>query len=135
MLKVGIAWRDGQKMGPVLLVRLGTAWVTLGTAIAFLRMQLAAWEEAGVQFVLNSGWRSWDEQKALHLDFLAGKRKAVVDPPGESNHQDGRALDIESGNGSNAAFKWLTANAARFGFKRTVKSEPWHWEYRPEVNA
>lgn len=26
-------------------------------------------------------------------------------------------------------FAWLEANARRFGFKRTVTGEPWHWEY------
>ena len=24
---------------------------------------------------------------------------------------------------------WLNANGARFGFARTVPSEPWHWEW------
>ena len=28
---------------------------------------------------------------------------------------------------------WLTRNAARFGFK-PLKSEEWHWEYRPEIS-
>ena len=39
-----------------------------------------------------------------------------------SNHQNGRALDLTTS-------PWLTDNAARFGFRRTVPSEAWHYEF------
>jgi hypothetical protein len=42
--------------------------------------------------------------------------------PGYSNHQSGRALDL-------SVSSWLVNNAARFGFKRTVPSEAWHYEF------
>jgi hypothetical protein len=42
--------------------------------------------------------------------------------PGYSNHQNGRAVDVSTSS-------WLFANAAKFGFVRTVPSEDWHWEY------
>jgi hypothetical protein len=42
--------------------------------------------------------------------------------PGYSNHQSGRALDL-------TVSSWLANNAARFGFKRTVPSEAWHYEF------
>jgi LAS superfamily LD-carboxypeptidase LdcB len=48
--------------------------------------------------------------------------------PGKSNHQSGRALDIAVISVP-GALAWLESNAAGFGFKRTVASEPWHWEY------
>jgi hypothetical protein len=48
--------------------------------------------------------------------------------PGLSNHQSGRAVDI-SFNRASGAYEWLEANAMTFGFKRTVRGEPWHWEY------
>jgi LAS superfamily LD-carboxypeptidase LdcB len=56
----------------------------------------------------------------------------VVAVPGWSNHQSGTAIDIP-GNGLKRAkvFPWLEANAAKYGFKRTVSSERWHYEYRP----
>ena len=47
--------------------------------------------------------------------------------PGHSNHQSGRALDIAVS--SPGALAWLSHNGSRFGFKRTVRGEPWHWEY------
>jgi len=25
--------------------------------------------------------------------------------------------------------RWLERNARRFGFRRTVPTEPWHWEW------
>ncbi|MCZ7629747.1 MAG: M15 family metallopeptidase [Microthrixaceae bacterium] len=51
--------------------------------------------------------------------------------PGRSMHEQGRALDIKSGgvlitSRSSAAFQWLAANAARYGFYN-LPSEPWHW--------
>jgi hypothetical protein len=52
--------------------------------------------------------------------------------PGYSNHQDpsgSQAIDIHQATG--ARYVWLKKHANRFGFIRTVGSEPWHWEYRP----
>ena len=46
--------------------------------------------------------------------------------PGFSNHQIGRALDIDLDSDSRA---WLGAHARAHGFYRTVKGEPWHWEF------
>lgn len=51
--------------------------------------------------------------------------------PGSSMHERGLAVDLTV-NGSaitsrdSAAFRWLAANAARFGFYN-LPSEPWHW--------
>ena len=52
-------------------------------------------------------------------------------PPGLSNHEKGLAIDFTyNGKGmdsqSNPGFKWLAANAARYGLKNFAK-EPWHW--------
>ena len=51
--------------------------------------------------------------------------------PGKSMHERGLAIDFTV-NGrvissrSDAAFQWLAANAASFGFYN-LPSEPWHW--------
>jgi LAS superfamily LD-carboxypeptidase LdcB len=129
MIRTGEMWRGGTLLGTSVLVKVFGVWMTVGTAIAFLRMAAAAFSD-GVTFTVNSGWRSNEEQAQLYALFTSGQRAAVVAPPGHSNHQAGDALDIESGNGSNAAFAWLNANGAKYGFRRTVASEPWHWEYR-----
>ena len=54
-------------------------------------------------------------------------------PPGSSNHQMGKALDI-SQNGipipsqNSILFKWLVKNGAKYGLVN-LPSEPWHWSY------
>lgn len=95
-------------------------------AEAFGRMREAA-KAAGIQIKINSSFRSWNEQAILYAKHLIGG--PVAAKPGYSNHQGGTAVDIETANGTNAAFRWLNGNAAKFGFRRTVTSEPWHWEY------
>jgi len=53
--------------------------------------------------------------------------------PGYSAHERGLAVDFQS-NGvfintqSNPAFRWLAANAGRYGFIN-LPSEPWHWSH------
>ncbi|MFV0257242.1 MAG: D-alanyl-D-alanine carboxypeptidase family protein [Acidimicrobiales bacterium] len=51
--------------------------------------------------------------------------------PGRSNHEQGLAIDFRYNGGtitsrSNAGFKWLAANAGKYGFYN-LPSEPWHW--------
>ncbi len=89
-------------------------------------------------------FRTWPEQARMirnHPDKAA--------PQGRSNHQGGLALDINgmqskisgrtlliSGSGKLGAsiygpvFDWMQKNAWKFGWRRTVPSEIWHWEFR-----
>ena len=51
--------------------------------------------------------------------------------PGFSKHEHGRAIDFTYNGASivshdNPGFRWLAANAPRFGFVN-LPSEPWHW--------
>ena len=40
-------------------------------------------------------------------------------------------MDIGGVNGyGTAAYRWLSANAGRFGFKNDVGGEYWHFDYR-----
>ncbi len=96
-------------------------------ALAFGSMRDAArWDS--VTLVVNSAFRTFEQQAALRALYESGKG-ALAAKPGYSNHEGGTAADIESDSGRNAAFQWLTANASAYGFKRTVASEPWHWEF------
>lgn len=99
--------------------------VEISTARAFLRMQAAAAED-GVGLGIESGFRTAEQQRELFRAWRRGHGNKAA-RPGESNHQSGRALDIAFRNRD--GFAWLEANAAAFRFKRTVKGEPWHWEY------
>lgn len=100
--------------------------VEIRTARAFLDMRAAA-AEAGVELRLESGFRTAEQQRELYRAWRVGKGNKAA-RPGTSNHQSGRALDIAVISVP-GALEWLEVNAASFGFKRTVKSEPWHWEH------
>jgi len=98
--------------------------VELHTAQMFARMRAAA-KAAGVILRVVSGFRTMAEQEVLYAAYLAGTG-AQAARPGFSNHQSGRALDLNTRDPG--VYAWLTAHAREFGFRRTVPSEIWHWE-------
>lgn len=91
---------------------------------------VTAAEREGVHLRPSDGRRVAFRTDEMQAE-LKRERPAFAANPGESNHQGGIALDVDTDNGTNAAFKWLTANAHSYGWRRTVSYEPWHWEYRP----
>jgi hypothetical protein len=112
-----------------------------------LYVMFVAAENDGVPLNLESGFRTNGQQKALY-DCYQKKLNTgncpcgscnEAAPPGYSNHQSGHAVDITttcSEGQSDASckkqspmFTWLMANAGFYGFEKTVKSEPWHWEW------
>lgn len=118
-----------------------------GAAIALDQMSKAYAAETGDAAGLRavSGYRSSARQAELFAAAVAryGSPEAArkwVAPPGSSAHQSGRAVDLDMGppNGSSqvdaqrltARWRWLTVNAARFGFF-PYSAEPWHWEWNP----
>jgi D-alanyl-D-alanine carboxypeptidase len=100
-------------------------------AVAFEQMYTEA-REAGLWLWVISGHRSWAEQKYLYRQYRKGLGPRAA-RPGRSNHQRGTAVDIAVRNTTTLTYEWLATNACRFGFRRTVSSEPWHWEYRPRT--
>ncbi len=109
-------------------------------AVDFALMQAAALRD-GVTFVINSAFREHEHQQRLYKDYQRkmahweatgrdpAKRPFPVGVPGFSLHQSGKAVDIETAGGTNAAYLWLEKHAAGFGFKRTVPREAWHFEH------
>ncbi len=98
------------------------------SANAYYVMAKAA-AQKGVHLKVISGFRSYAQQKYLYNCYkncncnncnLAAK-------PGYSNHQSGHAVDLNTS--ASKVYSWLKANAAKYGWKRTVPSEPWHWEW------
>ncbi|UYZ06145.1 D-alanyl-D-alanine carboxypeptidase family protein [Agrobacterium salinitolerans] len=80
---------------------------------------------------INSGFRSVERQQQLWLEALKkyGSPEAArkwVAPPGNSQHNKGNAADL--GYGSDAARKWVHANASNFGLSFPLSNEPWHIE-------
>jgi MYXO-CTERM domain-containing protein len=102
--------------------------VELATANAYMKMAQAA-AKSGVQIRVVSGFRTMAEQQRLYQCYLCkccnGGNLAAR--PGYSNHQSGHALDLNAS--SPGVYSWLANNAGKFGFKRTVPSENWHWEF------
>ncbi len=117
-------YRNGRRSA-IDVVTVSGADVEIQTAAAFISMRAAA-AERGIDLWIQSGFRDRGQQAVLYRAWRKGHGNKAA-RPGRSNHQSGRALDIAVF--SPGALAWLNGNAARFGFKRTVPSEPWHWEY------
>ena len=106
------------------VVQIGWAEVELSTARAFLRMAAAA-QKDGVELWIKSGFRSHEHQVWFYEAYRSGYGNPAA-RPGYSNHQSGRALDLDIlGEGT---YAWLEKHAKKYGFARTVRGEPWHWE-------
>ena len=73
----------------------------------------------------------------------AGSCQPPTAPPGSSGHQSGISYDFSVYMGwqdakRNAAphrissqYRWMSLNAYKYGFIRTVTSERWHWDFYP----
>ncbi|TNE50173.1 MAG: hypothetical protein EP343_09590 [Deltaproteobacteria bacterium] len=120
------AYDRGRNIGRIDVTQIDGKPVEVRTADAFRRMREAAAQD-GVNIRINSGFRSNSEQAELYRRYQNGTGNLAA-RPGHSNHQNGRALDLNTRDAS--VLNWLNRNAARFGFERTVPSEPWHWEHR-----
>lgn len=129
------AWSDGEFLGQLELAaivdsKLEVERLSLGTIEPYFALVAAAAED-GVLVLLNSGFRSYPEQKHLHDGFtrgLPGFNTAAK--PGFSKHQNGIAFDLSvPGGDGNPTYEWLKQHATAFGFVRTVNKEPWHWEF------
>jgi hypothetical protein len=103
--------------------------VERNTANAYSFMAKAA-QNAGVQIRIVSGFRTMAEQQYLYNCYVncSCNNCNLAAVPGYSNHQSGEALDLNTS--ASGVLNWLNANAGKFGFVRTVPSEPWHWEYK-----
>lgn len=134
-LLAGVAHADdvrverGYKKGKPLRIRvitIGWADVEISTARAYRKMEAAAAKD-GIELSIRSGFRSHDRQHWLYQAWREGYGNKAA-RPGFSNHQSGRALDLHVDRDTLA---WLSRYAKRYGFKQTVRGEPWHWEFTP----
>lgn len=101
------------------------------------------WSQDVQQPRVTSGFRSMEDQVRIKTQYP--DRAAM---PGMSNHQAGLAVDImgtrkryedrlqKTAKGDSEFYQWMEKNAPKYGFKRTVSDEPWHWEFRNQwVNS
>ena len=85
----------------------------------------------GIEFVVDSGWRSPAYQEQLLRDAVLryGSQEDAsrwVATPETSAHVSGDAVDI----GPPAAAAWLSAHGAAYGLCQIYGNEPWHYERR-----
>jgi zinc D-Ala-D-Ala carboxypeptidase len=88
----------------------------------------------GVEFYVESGWRSPEYQSRLLREAISeygSEEKAArwVSTPSTSAHVSGDAVDI----GPSEATAWLSEYGAEYGLCQTYGNEPWHYELRPEA--
>lgn len=102
--------------------------VEVNTANAYIAMQESA-RRSGVNLRIVSGFRTNSQQQYLYGCYTNCNCNScnLAARPGYSNHQSGSALDLNTRD--SGVLTWLNNNGARFGFRRTVPSEVWHWEF------
>lgn len=134
------------------LTTTGGIYVAPETAAAYKQLKAAVLAQKLGTLCINSGYRSYVSQKAIHaarvsaLGKTAGEKLAAR--PGHSEHQTGLAIDISTtalscrigSFGSSKASNWIAANAWQYGFvvrypsnsKTAVTGyvwEPWHLRF------
>jgi hypothetical protein len=88
----------------------------------------------GVEFFVDSGWRSPEyQERLLHqaISKYGSEKEAArwVATPATSAHVTGDAVDI----GHADARAWLSKHGAEYGLCQIYRNEPWHYELRPEA--
>jgi len=88
----------------------------------------------GVEFFVDSGWRSPEYQNQLLREAVSeygSEEEAArwVATAETSAHVSGDAVDI----GHFDAMAWLSEHGAEYGLCQIYSNEPWHYELRPEA--
>jgi D-alanyl-D-alanine carboxypeptidase len=126
----------------------GREWLLVPPAAAAWRTMKDAASRDGVNIFLASAFRSVERQAEIVRRKLGQGEPieqilSVLAPPGFSEHHTGRAVDIATPGcppveiefEDTEAFRWLSGNAERFGFRLSFprdnpfgyQYEPWHW--------
>ena len=106
-------------------------------ATAMEEMNKAYKADNGSDLTINEAYRDCATQ--IRYSKELGSRAAPA-PPCISKHGWGLAADINVGGFDSPAYKWLEANAHKYGYVNPPwakpggsKPEPWHWEYARKV--
>jgi D-alanyl-D-alanine carboxypeptidase len=86
----------------------------------------------GIEFLVDSGWRSPEYQERLLREAVSkygseAEAARWVATPNTSAHVSGEAVDI----GRSDAAAWLSEHGAAYGLCQIYGNEPWHYELRP----
>jgi D-alanyl-D-alanine carboxypeptidase len=99
--------------------------------LSALRTAATAARDDGVDFQVNSGWRSAAYQKQLLREAVVKygsehEAELWVATPETSAHVSGDAVDL----GPSSAASWLSRHGAAYGLCQIYRNEPWHYELR-----
>jgi D-alanyl-D-alanine carboxypeptidase len=99
-----------------------------------VRQAAADAADDGVEFLVESGWRSAKYQERLLREAVSkygseAEASRWVASPTTSAHVSGDAVDI----GPSDAAAWLSEHGAAYGLCQIYGNEPWHYELRPEA--
>lgn len=99
-----------------------------------LRRAATAAEDDGVEFHVNSGWRSPEYQNQLLREAVSkygseDEAARWVATAATSPHVSGDAVDI----GRSDATAWLSEHGAGYGLCQIYRNEPWHYELRADA--
>ncbi len=102
--------------------------------LGVLRQAAAVAADAGVEFFVDSGWRSPEYQEQLLSEAVSeygSEEEAArwVATAETSAHVSGDAVDI----GPSDATAWLSEHGAAYGLCQIYGNEPWHYELLPEA--
>jgi hypothetical protein len=137
---------DGYKGGKLVKIRLclvktpAGGWCDVNSQIAQQTYNMFQDAKKDGLTLGGGGYRTMDEQIACGKNnncqgwpnwTKSSQCRPPTAPPGYSNHQMGLAIDVTYkgsciGSKASEAFKWLNANAGKYGLKNYAP-EPWHW--------
>ncbi len=124
-----------------------------GKVMPFLQDLLDDAKEDGIELLVVSGYRSFDEQKSLkgaYTTIYGSGANAFSADQGYSEHQLGTTVDFTTtaiGSGltgfqNTEAYEWLKKYAYKYGFVLSYPEnnsyyifEPWHWRFVGEELA
>ncbi len=122
------------------IVQVQGIWVHVSIEDSFRRLMNAAASDG----ITLGGWGYRDNANQIRLrkkhcgtsnyavyQMSSSRCSPPTARPGFSQHEQGLAIDFTYNGGSmgtrsNKGYKWLAANAHKYGFKN-LPSEPWHW--------
>jgi len=101
-----------------------------------LREAAADASEDGIEFFVNSGWRSPEYQNQLLREAVSeygseAEAARWVATAETSAHVSGSAVDV----GPFDAAAWLSQHGAEYGLCQIYGNESWHYELRPDAVA
>ncbi|MDO4895462.1 D-alanyl-D-alanine carboxypeptidase family protein [Moraxella sp.] len=122
-------------------------------AATSLKQMLTDAKSSGVNLTLGSAFRSVaHQQRIINRKIKAGQTNKQIyhmsAPAGYSEHHTGFAVDFSPINAEfakSASYRWLKANAHKYGWYQTytpeysaksgISEESWHWKYKGSATA